>query len=103
MNSAAHAIITDWPYTAKEPDKDPLDDTLGHGTHVAGIIAGKGEWFKGVAPEATIMSYKVFSAQGGVRVGSLLAVQTRYLTAKSRVLRTKTRSSKPSYELTTTV
>ncbi|KAK7997300.1 hypothetical protein PG989_005340 [Apiospora arundinis] len=55
----------DWPYTAKAPDKDPLDDKLGHGTHVAGIIAGEGKWFKGVAPEATIMSYKVFSAEGG--------------------------------------
>ncbi|KAK8127723.1 serine endopeptidase [Apiospora sp. TS-2023a] len=55
----------DWPYTSKEPDSDPLDDDLGHGTHVAGIVAGKSEWFSGVAPEATILSYKVFSAQGG--------------------------------------
>ncbi|KAK8028264.1 hypothetical protein PG991_005320 [Apiospora marii] len=55
----------DWPYTSKEPDSDPLDDELGHGTHVAGIVAGKSEWFSGVAPDATILSYKVFSAQGG--------------------------------------
>ena len=35
---------------------------MGHGTHVAGIVAGKTEWFTGVAPDATIMSYKVFAA-----------------------------------------
>jgi len=31
----------DWPALGdKEPDSDPLDQQ-GHGTHVAGIIAGK--------------------------------------------------------------
>ncbi|KAK3356764.1 subtilisin-like serine protease [Lasiosphaeria hispida] len=49
-----------WPTTPKAPDSDPLD-ALGHGTHVAGIIAGKSEWYTGVAPEATLLSYKVFS------------------------------------------
>ncbi|KAH8885304.1 serine endopeptidase [Thozetella sp. PMI_491] len=44
----------------KAPDSDP-DDQQGHGTHVAGIIAGKGDQFIGVAPEATLLSYKVFS------------------------------------------
>ncbi len=32
-----------------------------HGTHVAGIAAGKGDSFTGVAPEATIISVQVFS------------------------------------------
>ncbi|KAK3387888.1 subtilisin-like serine protease [Podospora didyma] len=49
-----------WPIGPKTPDLDPLD-VLGHGTHVAGIIAGKSEWYTGVAPEATLLSYKVFS------------------------------------------
>jgi subtilisin family serine protease len=31
-----------------------------HGTHVAGIVAGKLGSFVGVAPDATILSYKVF-------------------------------------------
>ncbi|KAK0614880.1 subtilisin-like serine protease [Bombardia bombarda] len=49
-----------WPVGPKAPDSDPLDQS-GHGTHVAGIIAGKSSWFTGVAPEATLLSFKVFS------------------------------------------
>jgi subtilisin family serine protease len=33
-----------------------------HGTHVAGIAAGKGSTFSGVAPDATIISLQVFSS-----------------------------------------
>lgn len=47
--------------------KEPLDDH-GHGTHVAGTIAQathNGKGVTGVAPNATIMPYKVLSAAGG--------------------------------------
>ncbi|KAK7943491.1 serine endopeptidase [Apiospora aurea] len=54
----------DWPASPKEPDNDPIDVTIGHGTHVAGILAGKSDWYTGVAPDASILSYKVFSDQG---------------------------------------
>ncbi|KAK4221773.1 subtilisin-like serine protease [Podospora fimiseda] len=53
----------DWPVGPKTPDGDPMD-FYGHGSHVAGIIAGKSEWFTGVAPEATLLSYKVFTDYG---------------------------------------
>lgn len=45
-----------------EPDDDPLDQQ-GHGTHVAGIAVGQSSdgRFIGVAPEATVLSYKVFT------------------------------------------
>ena len=41
-------------------------DSHGHGTHVAGIIAGDGQassgYYKGVAPEALLLSFNAFSA-----------------------------------------
>ncbi|KAI6354340.1 hypothetical protein MCOR25_008663 [Pyricularia grisea] len=56
-----------WPFpgngNVKEPDDDP-QDLQGHGTHVAGIIAGNSDRLKGVAPEATIYSYKIFGYSG---------------------------------------
>jgi subtilisin family serine protease len=48
------------------PDKNPLDKK-GHGTHVAGTIAGFGNGkntFDGVAPAADIYAIKVFGAGG---------------------------------------
>ncbi len=53
-----------------EEDEDPTADptmTTGHGTHVAGIIAGKSEFFSGVAPDANILAYKIFGFTGEVR------------------------------------
>ncbi|KAK7431544.1 hypothetical protein QQZ08_002035 [Neonectria magnoliae] len=44
----------------KRPDNDPMD-YHGHGTHVAGIIAAKNKWLTGVAPDAELLIYKVFS------------------------------------------
>ncbi|EEY23108.1 serin endopeptidase [Verticillium alfalfae VaMs.102] len=59
-----------WPTTAKEPDQDP-NDFSGHGTHVAGIIAGSTEYWKGVAPEATLYAYKVFSQSVDIITASI--------------------------------
>ena len=40
--------------------KEPWGSPHRHGTHVAGIIAGNGEKYKGMAPDATIWSYKIY-------------------------------------------
>ncbi|KZL64377.1 minor extracellular protease vpr [Colletotrichum incanum] len=64
--AAGYDFVGYWPYPGEErqPDEDPMDQA-GHGTHVAGIIAGKSTEFTGVAPEATIYSYKVFGPNEG--------------------------------------
>ncbi|EJD44570.1 subtilisin-like protein [Auricularia subglabra TFB-10046 SS5] len=49
------------------PDNDPRDTCIGHGTHVAGIIGanpGNAYNISGVAYEATLLAYRVFSCFG---------------------------------------
>ncbi|KAI8276305.1 hypothetical protein K4K60_007839 [Colletotrichum sp. SAR11_57] len=61
-----------WPDLGeKEPDEDPLD-ILGHGTHVAGIVAGSSTNFVGVAPEASLYAYKVFTSTGETDEATLI-------------------------------
>ena len=58
-------------------------DAFGHGTHLAGIIAGRDEkWdrkkpneglFAGVAPDAQLLNVKVGSADGGADVSQVIA------------------------------
>ncbi len=53
-------------YDFANGDADPMDDH-GHGTHVAGIIGGRAAapgGVTGVAPEATIVAYKVLNENG---------------------------------------
>ncbi|WP_291516308.1 S8 family serine peptidase [Bdellovibrio sp. ArHS] len=48
------------------PDANPLDEG-GHGTHVAGTVAGLGDdvqTYSGVAPDADLYAIKVFGAKG---------------------------------------
>ncbi|KIO28455.1 hypothetical protein M407DRAFT_22350 [Tulasnella calospora MUT 4182] len=50
-----------------QPDSDPYDNCYGHGTGVASIIAGNPDPtynFTGVAPDAKIAAYRVFSCSG---------------------------------------
>ncbi len=49
-------------YDISNNDNDPFDDN-GHGTHVAGIVAGKGI-LKGVSPDAELYAYKVLDIYG---------------------------------------
>ncbi|KAH6685433.1 subtilase [Plectosphaerella plurivora] len=61
-----------WPDSGEiTPDDDPMDQQ-GHGTHVAGIVAGLSDRFSGVAPEATLYAYKVFSRSGGTTESILI-------------------------------
>lgn len=53
------------------------DDSFGHGTFIAGIIAGNGALsggaYKGVAPEANILSVKIAGRSGSADVSGVLA------------------------------
>ena len=50
-------------YDFVNEDADPMDDH-GHGTHVAGIVAGNGTAFKGTAPDVQFLALKVLDASG---------------------------------------
>lgn len=54
------------PGMIPEPDDDPYDNCHGHGTHVAGILAGNmNEWgFTGVAPDVKLGMYRALSCSG---------------------------------------
>jgi subtilisin family serine protease len=59
-------------------DADPMDDH-GHGTHVAGIVAGNLDDFTGVAPDATLVAYKVLDANGSGLSSVIIAAIERAL------------------------
>ena len=49
-------------------------DTYGHGTHLAGIIAGDdGDRVRGIAPESRIVSLKVAGATGETNIAQVIA------------------------------
>ena len=58
-------------------DEITADDLLGHGTMVAGIIAGTGAasggLYKGIAPGADLISVKVIDGQGDGKVSDIIA------------------------------
>ncbi|CAN5561458.1 hypothetical protein BH23CHL2_BH23CHL2_26180 [soil metagenome] len=68
LDNDGNGYIDDWRgWDFVNLDENPHDDN-GHGTHVAGIIAARGnngEGGVGIAPNVTIMSIKAFGAGGG--------------------------------------
>jgi subtilisin family serine protease len=57
-------------------DADPLDDN-GHGTHVSGIVAGQSDVITGVAPDASLIAYKVLGATGSGSESNVIAAIER--------------------------
>jgi subtilisin family serine protease len=58
---------------------DDLDDRDGHGTHVAGIIAGSGTMssgvYRGIAPEAELIVFKIANGRSGWDSDAISAIE----------------------------
>ena len=71
------------------------EDTVGHGTHVAGIIAARNGLAKGIAPAAKILSLKVLG-HSGMGSNDWVANAVRYATeAKVQIISMSLGSSRP--------
>lgn len=68
-------------YNFYYPNSNYFVDDNGHGTHVAGIIAGNGS-VKGVAPGANLISYKVLNWSGDGFSSSILSALDTVLEKK---------------------
>ncbi len=61
-------------YDFVNDDNDPMDDAS-HGTHVAGIVAANGT-LHGVAPDASLVAYKVMNSAGtGIESDIIAAIE----------------------------
>lgn len=81
--SAASSVITSGP-----DGKAGIVDLLGHGSHVAGIIAAakNGLGVVGVAPEATLIPIKVATYDGGGTVGDVIEGIYRAIRARADII-----------------
>ncbi len=59
-------------YDFVNEDGDPMDDNR-HGTHVAGIIAAHSAAVNGLAPDVSLLAYKVLGADGKGRASDIIA------------------------------
>jgi hypothetical protein len=68
-----YRVVGGWDFA--ENDSDPYDDGPAgfHGSHVAGLIAGESDAFRGMAPGADLVALRVFNDSG---VGSLDAIES---------------------------
>jgi serine protease AprX len=75
------------------PGNSSASDAYGHGTHIAGLIAGDGvsstgfifsHSFKGIAPNANIVNLRVLDATGTATDSTVIAAIDKAITLKSR-------------------
>jgi subtilisin family serine protease len=65
-------VVGGWDFV--DNDADPMD-TFGHGTHVAGIIAGNDAVVTGVARDASIVAYRALAGASGSASDVIAAIE----------------------------
>ncbi|MFG1679637.1 S8 family serine peptidase [Nonomuraea sp. NPDC049269] len=84
---AGHPDLKDAVAQERNFSDDPdIRDTLGHGTHVASIVAGRDEKYRGVAPEATLAIGKVGTASGPTDSAILAGMEWAAVEVKAKVV-----------------
>ncbi|MFD8533413.1 S8 family serine peptidase [Streptosporangium canum] len=76
-------VVTQERNFSEDPD---IRDTLGHGTHVASIVAGAGEKYRGVAPDARLAIGKVGDASGPTDSAILAGMEWAAVEVKAKVV-----------------
>lgn len=94
---APHTALTDVVADYRNFSSDTeMYDTLGHGTHVAGIIGAKTGAAKGIAPGVKIISLKVLGHSGMGSNDSVAQAVLHAVEAKCDIVCMSLGSSKPS-------
>src|SRR5439155_18226376 len=69
-----HPDFGDRIVASRDFTESGISDEVGHGTHVAGSVAGAGAVYRGVAPKASLVIAKALSLQGGTEDTVLAAL-----------------------------
>jgi subtilisin family serine protease len=95
-HTALKDVVVDYRNFSSDSD---VYDTLGHGTHVAGVIGAKSGAAKGIAPDVKILSLKVLG-HSGMGSNEAVAEAVRFATeAKVDIVCMSLGSNKPDARL----
>lgn len=84
---ADHPDLKDAVVHARNFSDDPdISDPIGHGTHVASTVAGRGGTYRGVAPEANLAIGKVGGANGPTDSAILAGMEWAAMEVKAKVV-----------------
>ncbi|KXJ87151.1 peptidase S8/S53 domain-containing protein, partial [Microdochium bolleyi] len=86
--SYGYDFIGSGSVSVPKPDADPIDTCMGHGTHVAGIIASRPSHlgFLGAAPDAELGAFRALDCLGGSSNDLLIAAFNMAYEAGSTII-----------------
>lgn len=88
--------VADWRNFTSDSQ---IEDTLGHGTHVAGVIGARSGFAKGIAPCCSLLSLKVLGHSGVGSNESVAAAVSHAAEAKADIVCMSLGSPKPDHRL----